>query len=171
MWITEVSFYINMADPTYDIRFTYSAVETNLAIVAASAPALRGLFLKWFPRFFASLRTASDKYRNGYHNSADVRKSGTGLRSIHHHNNNFALKEMKGRSEIRSNSPTTSEEEIMTYDGIMRTTEVNIVYNDMEQSDSKVKVEPGVTKMNSMRNRDEESQTKFGYNSNSTGSF
>ena len=55
VWLVDISFYPPGHDPTYDIRFTYSAVETNLAIIAASAPALRGLVVKWFPRFFSSL--------------------------------------------------------------------------------------------------------------------
>lgn len=55
-------------DYSYDIRFTYSAVETNLAIITASGPALRPLFMVWFPRFFSSLRGTSNqnyRYRGG----------------------------------------------------------------------------------------------------------
>ncbi|GJC93700.1 CFEM domain-containing protein [Colletotrichum higginsianum] len=143
-WLIEVSYHINEQDPTYDIRFTYSAVETNLAIIAASAPALRGLFLRWFPKFFASLKSSSNP-RYGYGPSGDpTRKSRTTATATatrgraashhHHHADTFQLKSMKGRSEIRSHSPTTSEEEIMTYDGIMRTTEVNVVYDDKRDS-------------------------------------
>ncbi|KAK6219767.1 CFEM domain-containing protein [Colletotrichum tabaci] len=144
-WLIEVSYHINEQDPTYDIRFTYSAVETNLAIIAASAPALRGLFLRWFPKFFASLKSSSNP-RYGYGQSGDpTRKSRTTATATatrgraashhhHHHADTFQLKSMKGRSEIRSHSPTTSEEEIMTYDGIMRTTEVNVVYDDKHDS-------------------------------------
>ncbi|OHW91684.1 CFEM domain-containing protein [Colletotrichum incanum] len=140
-WLIEVSYHINKQDPTYDIRFTYSAVETNLAIIAASAPALRGLFLRWFPNFFASLKSSSNG-RYGYGRSGDPTKksrttataTATRGRAMSHHADTFQLKTMKGRSEIRSHSPTTSEEEIMTYDGIMRTTEVNIVYDDKRDS-------------------------------------
>ncbi|OLN84895.1 hypothetical protein CCHL11_03882 [Colletotrichum chlorophyti] len=139
VWLIEVSYHINLEDPTYDIRFTYSAVETNLAIITASAPALRGLFLRWFPKFFASVKSSSEgKY--GYGRSGDPTKrsrtmaTATRGRPPTHHADAFQLKNMKGRSEIRSHSPTTSEEEIMTYDGIMRTTEVNVVYDDKRDS-------------------------------------
>ncbi|OHE96405.1 CFEM domain-containing protein [Colletotrichum orchidophilum] len=137
-WLIEVSYHINKQDPTYDIRFTYSAVETNLAIIAASAPALRGLFLRWFPKFFASLKSSSNG-RDGYGRSGDPTKKSRatgpatatrGRSNTTNHDNTFQLKSMKGRSEIRGHSPTTSEEEIMTYDGIMRTTEVNVVYDE-----------------------------------------
>ncbi|GKT49215.1 uncharacterized protein ColSpa_09396 [Colletotrichum spaethianum] len=142
-WLIEVSYHINEQDPTYDIRFTYSAVETNLAIITASAPALRGLFLRWFPNFFASLKSSSNG-RYGYGHSGDPNKKSRTMatatatasrgRAVSHHADAFQLKNMKGRSEIRSHSPTTSEEEIMTYDGIMRTTEVNIIYDDRRDS-------------------------------------
>ncbi|TEA22395.1 hypothetical protein C8034_v004897 [Colletotrichum sidae] len=145
VWLVEVSYHINMNDPTYDIRFTYSAVETNLAIITASAPALRGLFLRWFPRFFASLKSSSHgKY--GYPRSGDpTKKSRTTVTATNHtrsrantHHEAFQLKSMKGgRSEIRGHSPSGSEEEIMTYDGIMRTREVNIVYDDKRDSTPK----------------------------------
>ncbi|KAK1672538.1 CFEM domain-containing protein [Colletotrichum godetiae] len=148
-WLIEISYHINQQDPTYDIRFTYSAVETNLAIITASAPALRGLFLRWFPKFFASLKSSSNgRYGGGYNRSGDPTKKSrntvatatatTGTRGRSNTTRNaadaFQLKSMKGRSEIRGHSPTTSEEEIMTYDGIMRTTEVNIVYDERRDS-------------------------------------
>ncbi|KAL0944005.1 uncharacterized protein CTRU02_201892 [Colletotrichum truncatum] len=143
VWLIEVSYHINLNDPTYDIRFTYSAVETNLAIITASAPALRGLFLRWFPKFFASLKSSSNG-RYGYGRSGDPTKKSRvtatatrGRSTTHTESNTFQLKNMKGRSEIRSHSPTTSEEEIMTYDGIMRTREVNIVYDDKRDSTPK----------------------------------
>ncbi|KAK2043279.1 CFEM domain-containing protein [Colletotrichum somersetense] len=145
-WLIEISYHINMQDPTYDIRFTYSAVETNLAIIAASAPALRGLFLRWFPRFFASLKNTSHGI---YGRSTDpAKKSRVTTTTASNHPDSFKLKSMKGRSEIRSHSPTMSEEEIMTYDGIMRTTEVDVVHGDSRETRepvSRVEVGPGRT--------------------------
>lgn len=46
-------------DPTFNIGFVASAIETNLAVITASAPALRPLFRArdrggWFPRFSVS---------------------------------------------------------------------------------------------------------------------
>ncbi|KZL65882.1 CFEM domain-containing protein [Colletotrichum tofieldiae] len=173
-WLIEVSYHINEQDPTYDIRFTYSAVETNLAIITASAPALRGLFLRWFPSFFASLKSSSNG-RYGYGRSGDPNKksrttvtaTATRGRAASHHADAFQLKTMKGRSEIRSHSPTTSEEEIMTYDGIMRTREVNIVYDDKRDSTPRGGRDPADRNDAPGRSNHD---TKL-YSTNSSGSF
>ncbi|KAL2201834.1 CFEM domain-containing protein [Sarocladium strictum] len=121
-------------DANYDIRFVYSAVETNIAILAASAPALRGLFAKWFPKLFSSL-TSGGRATYGEDGTGKRSRSGTnGLNNQHHvgsrHTETFQMKNMKNRSEIRSHSPSASEEEIMTYNGIIRTTEVDVMYSD-----------------------------------------
>ncbi|KAK1594908.1 CFEM domain-containing protein [Colletotrichum navitas] len=128
--LIEISYHLNTQDPTYDIRFTLSAVETNLAIIAASAPALRGLFLRWFPKFFASIKASRARYGQS---TDSAKKSRVTTTTVSNHVDTFKLKSMKGR-EIRSHSPTMSEEEIMTYDGIMRTTEVDVVYDDHRDS-------------------------------------
>lgn len=135
-WLVEISFYPPGPDPTYDIRFTYSAVETNLAIIAASAPALRGLFVKWFPRLFSSLTSGGRATYGETNGTGKQSRSGTdALNSQHNvgsrHTETFQMKNFnKNRSEIRSHSPTASEEEIMTYNGIIRTTEVDVMYSD-----------------------------------------
>ncbi|KAH8170558.1 CFEM domain-containing protein [Sarocladium implicatum] len=134
-WLVEISFYPPGPDSNYDIRFTYSAVETNLAIIAASAPALRGLFVKWFPRFFSSLTSGGrPAYGESGYSGKQSRSGTNGLNSQHHmgsrHTDTFQMKNMKNRSEIRSHSPTASEEEIMTYNGIIRTREVDVMYSD-----------------------------------------
>ncbi|KAF6808352.1 hypothetical protein CSOJ01_07579 [Colletotrichum sojae] len=190
VWLVEVSYHINLQDPTYDIRFTYSAVETNLAIITASAPALRGLFLRWFPKFFASLKSSSNG-RYGYGRSGDPTKNANGTMGArtrttatatkprrasrsHHAAEAFQLKSMKGRSEIRSHSPTTSEEEIMTYDGIMRTTEVNIVYDDKRDSTPRGRGGGEVAAAAGGNKRDVSAQRNYDaklYSTNSSGSF
>jgi hypothetical protein len=48
-------FYVVDKDPTYSIRFILSQIETNLAIVAASAPPLWPLARSWFPSMDAKL--------------------------------------------------------------------------------------------------------------------
>ncbi|KAI2615847.1 hypothetical protein GGR54DRAFT_252136 [Hypoxylon sp. NC1633] len=138
LWIIETSLYPMKYDYSYDIRFTYSAVETNLAIITASGPALRPLFIVWFPRFFASLRgTANQNYRcrdgpyalndTGNANKPDTHGNSSKTDNLYG-TSSFARRDMKRRTEIRSQSPTTSEEEIMTYNGIVRTTEVEIEF-------------------------------------------
>lgn len=49
-------------DPTYSISLTSSVVECNLAIVTASAPALRGLFRCWLPQLFSSGKPSNYPY-------------------------------------------------------------------------------------------------------------
>ncbi|KAI5918551.1 CFEM domain-containing protein [Camillea tinctor] len=138
LWIIEVSLYPMAPDGTYDIRFTYSAVETNLAIITASGPALRPLFIVWFPRLFSSIRgTSNQNYRferNRYATGGSRRSTRSGVhasssRGDHTYGTtSFALKDIKGRSDVRPRSLTTSEEEIITSKGIIRTTEVDIEY-------------------------------------------
>lgn len=55
---------------------------------------------------------------------------GAGLRSSR---GGFVLKDMKGRSGIRSMNGGDSEEEIMTFDGIVKTTNVSVRYMDSRQ--------------------------------------
>lgn len=121
-------------DPTYDIRFTYSAVETNLAIVTASAPALRPLFVKWFPRVFSSFKSSTNKYSKDRYDRSTDKNSRNNTIARSNHNSTFALKDMRGRSEIRSHSPAESEEEIMTYNGILKTSDIVVAYTNKNEA-------------------------------------
>ncbi|KAL1847138.1 hypothetical protein Daus18300_014041 [Diaporthe australafricana] len=49
-------------DPTYSIGLTSSVVECNLAVMTASAPALRGLFRCWLPQMFSSCKQSNYPY-------------------------------------------------------------------------------------------------------------
>lgn len=161
------------ADPTYSLGFCTSAIETNLAIICASAPSLRGLIRTWFPRFFSSNRPAYD-YRypdsNGYGGGRRATNNpyGTGsvttdIASRRNKENGggpsngtstdglganaasagrrgvggaFALRDLKGGSKTHTavnSSPSASEEEIMTYNGIVRTTNVQVHYDGQSE--------------------------------------
>ncbi|KAH8894864.1 hypothetical protein GQ53DRAFT_715529, partial [Thozetella sp. PMI_491] len=55
---------LKLSDPTFNIGFVTSGIEVNLAIITASAPALRPLFRAkdrggWFPRFSIAASKAS----------------------------------------------------------------------------------------------------------------
>jgi hypothetical protein len=134
VFIYQAFFTAPGADPTYTLGFCTSAIETNLAIVTASAPALRGLFRKWFPRLFSSRSKyggTSDRYAENFGSA----RNGLGTTSSINTTagSTFALKDLKSnkvRTEVRSSSPTASQEEIMTYNGIMRTTNVSVYYQD-----------------------------------------
>ncbi|GKU07530.1 cfem protein [Fusarium langsethiae] len=122
-------------DTFYTVLPVWGAVETNIAIICASIPALRPLFRRWFPALFggSSGVTSGTPYSDRYGNST---RGTHGLRS--HNHDNIHLKDLRGarnqRTEIRSVSPTGSEEEIMTYNGIMRTTNINVAYEDTPKS-------------------------------------
>lgn len=147
VWLVDISFSPMTGDFSYDIRFTYSSVETNLAIITACGPALRPLLKSWFPRFFASLSSGAasgapygSKYGVNASTDGKTLRSGTGISAskVGKHTygaSSFAMKEMKrGTTEIRDVSPSGSEEEIMTYNGIVRTTEVDVRYGDTKSN-------------------------------------
>ncbi|KZL81294.1 cfem domain-containing protein [Colletotrichum incanum] len=126
-------------DPGYDARNgigdTYSAIEVNLSIIAACIPALRPLFRKWMPGMFSNKSSAGNA---GYNSSQYApygvgTGNGTGASRLNRNTagNGFPLKDMRNtHTEIRGHSPDGSEEEIMTFNGIIRTTNVQVTYND-----------------------------------------
>lgn len=149
-------FYVKqtLKDPYYDITVTLSVVEANVAIVSASAPALRPLFRSLLPSLFggSSARYGPNNKYN-YPNSPYIFSGAGGsvaAAGTSHHtgsrrdgnesslvsggnpHNNIRLKNLRGaggkggHTECRSISPSGSEEEIMTYNGIMRTTDVQV---------------------------------------------
>jgi hypothetical protein len=151
-------FYVKQTakDPYYDITVTLSVVEANVAIVSASAPALRPLFRSLLPGLFggSSARYGPNGKYNYPNSNSPYIFSGAGgsvaAAGTSHHtgsrrdgnesslvsngnpHNNIRLKNLRGaggkggHTECRSISPSGSEEEIMTYNGIMRTTDVQV---------------------------------------------
>ena len=146
-------FYV--VDPHKDrfhtIAITLNVVEVILAIASACGPALRPLFHKMFPGMFGGSR--SSKHDNPYANVPTF--GGTSHSGVHHREttshlgnapNSIALKSIRvgnraQHSECRSVSPTGSEEEIMTYNGIVRTTDVRVQFDgdNISQSSSDFK--------------------------------
>jgi hypothetical protein len=124
-------------DPYYNIGITLNVLEINLAIVSGAVPALRPLFRQWFPKLFGG---SSKKYNNDdaykYQSNSKYGK-GTADSGLGHGHGGITLKNMSGRgdrsqhTEIRSVSPSGSEEEIMTSNGIMRTTDVQVQYGSV----------------------------------------
>jgi hypothetical protein len=152
-------------DPYQDITTTLNVIESNVAIVTASAPALRPLFRSWLPKWFGGSSGRYGPYGpygNKYHNKSpnpgsryftggggngtvatvNGGRDGTGkptgdgmLGDGKHgsiHLKSLTRGKMTGHAECRSISPSGSEEEIMTYNGIMRTTDVRVHYGDPE---------------------------------------
>jgi hypothetical protein len=134
--IVRAFFYPPDSDYTYTIGFTTSAIETNLAIITASAAAMKPLFKRWFPRLFSTM-SASGGYTDGpygFGTGKNTRKGkasshGTKHKSIVRSNHApFEMKGMRGLTEIQSADRDGSEEEIMTYNGIVKTTNVSVRY-------------------------------------------
>jgi hypothetical protein len=135
--IIKAFFYPPGADYTYDIGFSTSAIETNIAIITASGAAMKPLFRRWFPHFFSTLSNAgysdglygvSGPYARGTSKSGHNGKHKSTLRSGH---GGFELKGIRGErglTEIQSQNRGESEEEIMTFDGIVKTTIVSVRY-------------------------------------------
>ncbi|RMJ19627.1 hypothetical protein BHE90_001751 [Fusarium euwallaceae] len=133
-------FYVKGYDSRHTLGDTLSSIEVNLAIIACCGPALRPLFRRMFPGLFSNNSskdtgnnyTPNSRYGTGY-------GTGTGLRQGNKSTTtSFPLKDMhmsKTHTEIRGHSPNGSEEEIMTYNGIIRTTAVNIKYDQATLSD------------------------------------
>ncbi|KAF7553344.1 hypothetical protein G7Z17_g3728 [Cylindrodendrum hubeiense] len=121
----------------YSITIVYSTIEVNLAIISASVPALRYLVRNWFPRLFGS--TAKGKY-----NTSGNMYYGTNSRTAPRTADGIGLKDMRSvrhHTEIRSESPTGSEEEIMTYNGIIRTMDVSQTYSSASGAASRASID------------------------------
>ncbi|GJC93130.1 integral membrane protein [Colletotrichum higginsianum] len=116
-------------DNYHDIGLTTSTIEVNLAIFSACVPALRPLFHRWMPKLFGGgttdKKSAMTDYYDGYATGSRQKHAGA------QGEDGIILREMRSkghRAEIRSVSPTGSEEGIMTYNGIVRTTNVKVHY-------------------------------------------
>ncbi|KAF5020481.1 hypothetical protein F66182_7491 [Fusarium sp. NRRL 66182] len=124
-------------DTFYSIIPVWGSVETNVSIICATIPTLRPLFRRWFPALFggSSGITPGTPYVNTYGSST----RGHGMRSHNHEGHGeIRLKDLRAsrnqHTEIRSVSPSGSEEEIMTYNGIMRTTNINVAYENTSKA-------------------------------------
>jgi len=125
----------------YTMSFTLSAVETNLAIVCACAPTLRGLVRTWFPRAL----TAANEYNvadlDPYTEAKSVSAAGTGdsgaqSKPIFNTSERFTYRK-DGRGRVLCSHPeseglglTPSEEDIMRSNGILRRTDVVVEHGD-----------------------------------------
>ena len=136
----------------YNIAYVWTAVEVNLAVISCSMPALRPLFSRLLPRLFGSTNSGNNNRSGGAHGdstiggaSGTLTYGGSGASRSHQresHAMNYMFKDLnlhparkQAHTEIRGVSPDGSEEEIMTYNGILRTTNVNVRYEDAKRSD------------------------------------
>ncbi|KAE9367059.1 hypothetical protein N431DRAFT_487492 [Stipitochalara longipes BDJ] len=140
VWRVQVAFYPAPVDWSWDIRFIYSAVETNLAIICASLPALYSLVSKWFPGIFKWMAKPDYPIQNGgkgYGSRGVIRTIGGSELPLSEMTSNARS---KGFRSQKSNSARTSEEDLMESEGIMKTTNVNVVFDN--KSIEKVRTSP-----------------------------
>lgn len=128
------------------ISYVWTAVEVNLAVICCCMPALRPLLSRWLPGLFPDFSGRSSGGTGnmdntlatiGGTNSATARGRMDGSSSNHHMLKDLHpyRKKQQQHTEIRGTSPSGSEEEIMTYNGILRTTNFNVKYEDAKRSD------------------------------------
>ncbi|KAI2606606.1 hypothetical protein GGR54DRAFT_652290 [Hypoxylon sp. NC1633] len=113
-------------DKNFSLGFCVSAIEVNLAILTASAPALWPLIRRWIP----SLRSTNGRsyYGQKYNGGTSHTQHGY-IRTTDGPHSAIGLKDMGSSSrrvhtEVRS--ARDSDEEILTGTGIMRTTQFTI---------------------------------------------
>lgn len=137
VWLVQLYYYPEV-DPTYDIRFVYVEIETCLAITAACGPALKPLVDKWFPGHY-TVSTSSNP--SGYifgDTGRSINLRTTAQRLGHAAvptTPSFALRDLRNGAdkELRNESRTGSEEEMMTYHVIIRTREYTVRYGNKDE--------------------------------------
>ncbi|KAK0639058.1 hypothetical protein B0T16DRAFT_462766 [Cercophora newfieldiana] len=122
----------------YTMSFCVSAVETNLAIVCACAPTLRGLVRSWFPRALnagENIHQTQDTVTEAKLSSTGgTRDSGVQVKPVF--NTTEYGKDGRGRvlcshAAVGGLGLTRSDEDIMRSNGILRTTDVVVDPDDV----------------------------------------
>ena len=121
-------------DAWYSLAFVSSIIEGNLAIITASIPTLWPIARVWFPKFFARLASLNMGPTDSGPSKEKKRVVTIGGTSQHVYQSDassFVMKPMRGfgQTEIRTGTPSGSEED-MSYNGIVRTTNVRVAYGE-----------------------------------------
>jgi len=135
VWIVEVLCKLRPLpkDFTYDIRFVYSTVDTNVAIIAANGPAMYPLFRRWLPRMLGRGSCPSGSNKNVEIKSGGVR----GGHTLAAAPNTYGARHVRYTSEIRGKSQSSSREDVGKYhDGIVHTREFDVYHGARNGSES-----------------------------------
>ena len=100
-------------NPDANIGFVTSAIETNLALITASAPALRPLLRTWFPKIFRV-------DRDGVTGNTERRVLGTAA---------TRMTRLKSQTQLQSQTQRKSEEAAVPFNGIVKKTDIVILHN------------------------------------------
>ncbi|KAI0399231.1 hypothetical protein F4802DRAFT_55684 [Xylaria palmicola] len=96
-----------------NIGFVTSAIETNLALITASAPALRPLLRTWFPKLF---RVDRDEIVG----NTERRVLGTAA---------TRMTRYKSQTQLQSQTRRESEEAVRVFNGMVKISDVAVRYN------------------------------------------
>lgn len=141
VWLVQLYYYPEV-DSTYDIRFVYVEIETCLAITAACGPALKPLVDKYFPVHY-TVSTSSKPSEDivvDTNRSANMTTTAQRLRPASDPETpSFALRDLRNgvNRELRNESPTGSEDDMMTYHSIIRTREYTVRYSNKGEEDQR----------------------------------
>ncbi|KAI0527889.1 hypothetical protein F5B22DRAFT_640866 [Xylaria bambusicola] len=112
-------------NPDANIGFVISAIETNLALITASAPALRPLLRTWFPKMFRV-------ERDGITGNTERRVLGTIA---------TRMTRLKSQTQLQSPTQRQSEEAAMPFNGIIKKTDI-VVLRDKGVDNSRPSTAP-----------------------------
>ncbi|TEY33015.1 hypothetical protein BOTCAL_0698g00050 [Botryotinia calthae] len=145
-----IFFHPPPADSTRGIGFVTSAIEINLAIITACAPDLKPMTRQWFPKIFGSSSNGAynnqssgpyafqgnSRYERGTINAAGFKSSplsnGNGLIRLEDMPDvkDGTTEDPNGIQREISKGDGDSDEEIMKYEGIIKTTTIGAHYED-----------------------------------------
>ncbi|KAH7386866.1 hypothetical protein DE146DRAFT_184936 [Phaeosphaeria sp. MPI-PUGE-AT-0046c] len=136
--------YNTTKDISYDSIFILllSQVEVNVAIISASAPTLRPL-LKNTVLALSQSDKYGDRYGSGYRNTIGSAPTTNKNRSRNRASGQFELYSFGGRNTMTKQNgqlggrSNTSEESILKDDGIIKTTETTVDFEQISQQNGK----------------------------------
>lgn len=137
--VVNLGYFPSKYGNPYSIGITLNTVEVNVAVMCACAPAMRSLLKTCVPCLFSSTNrydSQGNRYRSKYGGGTDLSRSNHRGTTAHLAGKGYgqgmaqsiALKSLRSsrnaHSALGSVHLSGSEEEMMTYNGIMRTTDV-----------------------------------------------
>ncbi|KAG4026836.1 hypothetical protein MFRU_036g00690 [Monilinia fructicola] len=159
LWVIICQYFLPPPeDPTYGIGFCTSSIENNLAIITASAPALKPLFRHWFPNLFSTVLDTPYHDRSGWPHDPTGTKYGQGTRKsgvwlkgsrLSGGNKVFKLEDMpeeRDRKDVdpnrigvaTGNKEGDSDEEAIVLKGIIKTTDISVSYGRYADGKSEI---------------------------------
>lgn len=137
VWVVHFNFY---SLSTYNIGIVYSVSECALAVIASCGPALRPLFVRWFPGCFGSLAETEDRYgpraydRYPSHSHSYAKRismpSSNQQRTKDYPEfpNQYPLQHVQRshQTEVETGTPNGSDDAIVPQTGIMMTREYEV---------------------------------------------